>query len=654
MICPNCGRELPDDARACPSCNAVLRLRRRRVDVDLPDERTVRVERSVMPDENVARSRIEQAQTHGASGVPHTARRAAATPVVAPRERVSAGAYAIVPPLAYTKGKVRRVRRAPERERRRLDAGPMLREPPIYQKSYKRLVRILFVVMMLTLFVVSAGGYMLFNSESGQQMMAQWGWSLARTDAYVTLARELYNQAYYTRALQALQVAVEREPNNVDALVLMGQTYTELGQIDEAKAIYESLINEIAPAHPSAYRNLIKIYQQQGYNAEALELMRLGKENSGTQEFDVMLREFTPTSPTFSHQEGRYPEEIDIKITIPPGQTVYYTTDGTDPSDSGIIYEEGTLIHIPEGKTTVKAIGFTDNGTPSEQIEAVFTVIIPTPAAPKSNVASGVYTYAPKVSLRPGGETKAEKEDIVAIYYTLDGRAATTESTLYHEDSPIQLPIGKSTLRAVAVSKNGKISYEMNVTYEVKGNLKKTFGSSDKFKNMELYKTGYKAFTKTYGAPDSYEPLPVEEWYSPDMESYEAVYDWGTARFLKKTSDGNPVLYALDTTSKAMTGPRSTKVGMSSTDVLGKFQDLGQAALDDDGNRLLYNISSESLPPGNQFGSFRKEADGNFAIHYYYPVDEKLTIFVELSYYLDESGDVARIVWQRYLSEIDT
>lgn len=649
MICPNCGRDLPDDARVCPSCLAVQRLRRRRIDADLPEERPVRVARSVMPDEQEARKRRDQSRPYGASGIPDAGQAVTAAAYASASSR---GGAAAIPPQAYTKGKVRHVRKAPERVRRKLDAGPMLRDPPIYQKSYKRLLRILFVVMLLTLFVCSAGGYMLFNSESGQRMMAQWGWSVARTDAYVTLARELYNQAYYARALDSLQVAIEREPENVDALVLMGQTYTELGETDKATQIYESLINDIAPAHPSAYRNLIKIYQQQGYNAEALELMRQGSQNAGSQEFEVMLREFTPASPKLSHQEGRYSEEIDVTITIPQGQTVYYTTDGTDPSETGLVYTEGTRIHVPEGKMTVKAIGFTENGTPSEQIEAVFTVIIPTPAAPKANYQSGVYKYAPKVSLRPGGETKEEKESIAAIYYTIDGRAATTSSTLYSDDSPIQLPIGKSTLRAIAVSKNGKASYEMKVTYEVQGNLKKIFGSSDTFKNMELYKTGYNTFTKAYGAPDSYEPLPVEDWYDPGMESYEAVYPWGTARFLKKNADASAVLYALDTTSVAMTGPRSTKIGMASSDVIDKFQDLGQAALDEEGNRLLYNHSSATLPPGLQFGTFRKEEDGNFAIHYYYPVDEKHTIFVELSYYLDAEGNVARIVWQRYRSEL--
>lgn len=651
MICPNCGRELPENARTCPGCMATQRLRRRRIDIDIPKDSSIRVERSVKPDEQTTMSKHERSNGSSALGGTGDWHAPASQVSIPAGSRVFSNVGAVYPPpKAITKGQMRRVRRAPEHKRRRLDCEPLVMQPPIYQKSYKRLTRILFVVLLLTVFVCCAGGYFLFSSESGQRMMAQWGWSIARTDAYVTLGRDLYNQAYYDRALEALQVAVNREPQNVDALILMGQTYTELGEIDKATQIYEALITDIAPAHPSAYRNLIKIYQQQGYNAEALELMRRASANAGSQEFDVMLREYTPKSPTLSHQEGRYPEAIDVTISIPSGETVYYTIDGTDPSDSGLVYEEGTLIHIPEGKTTIKAIGFTENGTPSEQIEAIFTVIIPTPAAPKSNVKSGVYTYAPKVSLRPGGETKEEQESIAAIYYTIDGRAPTTDSTLYTD--PIQLPIGKSTLRAIALGKNGKISYEMNVTYEVKGNLKKTFSSADTFKNMELYKTGYKAFTKDYGAPDSYEPLPVEEWYSPQMQSYEATYAWGTARFLKKSEDASPVLYALDTTSTAMTGPRSTKIGMSSTDVIGKFQDLGQAALDSDGNRLLYNISTQTMPAGMQFGTFRKEEDGNYAIHYYYPVDEKHTIFVELSYYLDAQGSVMRIVWQRYLSEL--
>lgn len=647
MICPNCGRELPDTTRVCPGCSAVQRVfKRRHADADIPEPSApVRVSSRVAPDPSEVKRKSELESKQNAS-TPDQSRKPAGIARTGSSGQVPIG---LSKQAVRNQVQVRHVRRAPDHIRRKIDARPAMMDPPIYRKSHKRLFRVVFVILLITLFVASASSYMLLGTENGQRLMATWGWSIANTDAYVTLGRELLEQAYFTRSLEMLNVAIEREPENVDALVLMGQAYTELGRTDEAVVIYESLIHDIAPAHPSAYRNLIKIYQQQGYNAEALALMKTASMNANsTQEFDVMLREYTPETPTLSHTEGRYNTEIDVTIGVPEGQTVYYSIDGTDPSESGLVYAPGTKIHIPEGKLTVKAIGFTENGMPSEQITANYTVIIPTPAAPKANYASGVYKKAPKVSLRPGSEDKKENAMIVAIYYTLDGRQATVDSTLYTE--PIQLPIGDSRLRAIAVSSNGKVSYEMNVTYKVEGNLKNMFGSKDTFKNMELYKTGYNTFTKAWGAPKSYEVLPKEEWYSPEMESYEAVYNWGTARFCIKTTGGSPVLYALDTANSKMTAPRTTRVGMSAENVLAKFRDLGQAALDASGNRLLYNLNSGNY----QFGTYRKEASGNYAIHYYYPIGDDRKIFVELSYYLDENQEVERIVWQRYLSEITT
>lgn len=644
MICPNCGREISDTARNCPGCGAATQaIRRRRSQTVGIQHDDIRIERRVTPDEAAIKRNEARRQA------PVSAQKPGIT--VPSHERLDANM-----PIGLRKQRekkqmgVRRVRHAPDHLRRKIDARPAMIQPPIHPKSHRRLLLVAFIVSLVLVFVTTVCAVTLLRDERGQRLMAQWGWEIAPTDAYLTIGRELIEQAYYTRALEPLGVVIERDPTNVDGLNLLAQAYTELGRVDEAKEIYLSLINDPeSAAHPAAYRNLIKIYQSEGYNAEALELMKIGAENvTTTTEFTVMLRENTPQAPVFSWEEGRYNEEKDLTITIPAGQTVYYTIDGTDPSESGLIYTEGTLIHLAEGKTTVKAIGFTENGTPSEQISATYTVIIPTPAAPKANIASGKLKKSVKVSLRPGSEDKKENDQIVAIYYTMDGRQATTESTLYDDENPIQLPIGKTTLRAISVHANGKISYEMQVTYDVEGNLKYMFREQDTFKNMELFSTGYNTFTKNWGTPNSYEILPQEQWYDEEIESYEAVYDWGTARFCIKKAGGSPVLYALDTTNSKMTAPRSTKIGMSGEEVMEKYQDLGQAPLDEDGNRLLYNLNSA----GYKFGSYRYEGDGRYAIHYYYPVGDKNEIFVELSYYLDENGDVERIVWQRYTSEL--
>ncbi len=622
MNCLGCGRVLPDGVSACPYCGktAVLNKKRRKRNDSLLNRPAYERRYSIETD---AMEGLEAGRSPARLGIPSG-----------------------LQPAKDDRPQTHIVRHAPAFEKRRIDSRPVERKPAIYKNSHKVLKRTFLAILLFIVAVASATGYVLFGTENGQRLMAGWGWSFAQTDAYVTLGKDYLEQAYYTRALELLSVAVEREPENVDALVYMAQAFMETGNEERAIEIYNSLIYRIAPAHPSAYRNLIRIYEERGLTAEALGLMKQASENTSAQEFNIMLREYTPVTPVLSKQAGRYNEAIDVVISIPENETVYYTLDGTDPSESGQIYIKGTVIHIPEGKMTVKAIGFTESGVPSEQVEANYTVIIPTPAAPKANYASGKYKKAPRVSLRPGDEDAKKNKEIVAIYYTLDGRQATMESTLYTE--PIQLPIGDCELRAISVARNGKISYEMRVTYSVEGNLKRKFTAEDTFKNLGLFRTTFPSFTKAYGSPLSYDILDETEWYAPDMTSYEALYDWGSARFLLKSEKAAPILYSIDTRSGKMTAPRSTRVGMKGTDVMDKFQDLGHPSLDNDGNRLLYNLNSG----GYTFGTFRKESDGFHAIHYYTPVDEKHTAFLELSYYLDGKGIVQRIVWQRYLSTV--
>lgn len=74
MICPNCGRELPDTARVCPSCNAVQRAyRRKRAEADVETQTPrAHVARRVTPQTDAQHQREQtRAQNIGTVSTPN-------------------------------------------------------------------------------------------------------------------------------------------------------------------------------------------------------------------------------------------------------------------------------------------------------------------------------------------------------------------------------------------------------------------------------------------------------------------------------------------------------------------------------------------------------------------------------------------------------
>lgn len=80
-------------------------------------------------------------------------------------------------------------------------------------------------------------------------------------------------------------------------------------------------------------------------------------------------------TPTFSPASGSYTEAPSVEISCATdGATIYYTTDGTDPTTSSTKYI--SAIAISE-TTTLKAIAMKDGMEPSSIAEAVYTIIDP-------------------------------------------------------------------------------------------------------------------------------------------------------------------------------------------------------------------------------------------------------------------------------------
>ena len=138
-------------------------------------------------------------------------------------------------------------------------------------------------------------------------------------------------------------------------------------------------------------------------------------------------------APTFSRAAGEYPIGTAVTISGPAGATLYYTTDGNDPTTSSSVYSSAITI---DGNFTLKAIAAKDDYQNSDVASVAYTV--PTVATPVITITSNTATITCVT-------------DDVTIYYTTDGTTPTTLSTIY--TTPFAVAVN-ATVKAFATKTN--------------------------------------------------------------------------------------------------------------------------------------------------------------------------------------------------------
>ncbi len=158
-------------------------------------------------------------------------------------------------------------------------------------------------------------------------------------------------------------------------------------------------------------------------------------------------------NPTFNPAEGTFFNNVDVTLACETdGATIYYTLNGTDPTDASAEYTEA--IHITE-TTTVKAIAI-KNSASSEVVSATYTISnIETVATPVITPEAGNYNTPQQITIT------CETADAV-IYYTTDGTDPTTESTQYN--APFTLDT-TATVKAIAVKEGMNNSQIASAAY---------------------------------------------------------------------------------------------------------------------------------------------------------------------------------------------
>ena len=192
--------------------------------------------------------------------------------------------------------------------------------------------------------------------------------------------------------------------------------------------------------------------------------------SQGNKQFRITAAAIKPVAPTFDPVEGEFSVAFTLHLACATaGSTIYYTTDGTDPTTGSTEYVDATGIAISAANTTVKAIAVKD-GMQSDIASATYTY--KSVAKPLFGITSGTAVYyGTKVEVTC---TTAES----SIFYTLttDGSEPadpTSASTAYPDGG---IAINANTVKIKVIAKKGDdYSSIASATYTLKAPEAPTF-----------------------------------------------------------------------------------------------------------------------------------------------------------------------------------
>ena len=165
---------------------------------------------------------------------------------------------------------------------------------------------------------------------------------------------------------------------------------------------------------------------------------------------------------TFSINDGEeYEAPLEITITSELGNRIYYTIDGTAPTESSEMYTDPVKISEndvggEEASFLLKAVTYTETSIKSGEAQIKFKVRLAEVNAPEFSLQSGNYSEVCEI------EIKADEG--CTVYYTFDGTRPTAECEKY--TGPVTMKRGNNILSAIAV-KDGRESQVTQAVYNL-------------------------------------------------------------------------------------------------------------------------------------------------------------------------------------------
>lgn len=190
-------------------------------------------------------------------------------------------------------------------------------------------------------------------------------------------------------------------------------------------------------------------------------------------------------SPKISPEGGKYNEVQTVTITGAEGTTVYYTLDGTEPTDGSIKYEAPFTV---DKTTTVKAIAYDADDNTSNVVTMTYEIVLPLEGATGDGTETNPYNAAAAINACNAGSaatgvyvkgiiSKIDEINVQygnATYYISDNGTETNQFNIFR---------GKSFDNANFTSED---ALKVGDNVVVKGDLELYNGVTPELKNSQL------------------------------------------------------------------------------------------------------------------------------------------------------------------------
>ncbi|MDE6917619.1 MAG: tetratricopeptide repeat protein [Lachnospiraceae bacterium] len=316
-----------------------------------------------------------------------------------------------------------------------------------FPKNPIHLSRIKKAVIALAVFGVVAGG----TSVLAVHMVEDYRYNSFDYQYDQAVGCAAHNN--YSEAVSYLERALAINSEDLDVRFLLAEYYEKNGQQQSTVSLLEELLDADASyeKRDEVYDRLLRIYEAQNDYDEISTIL----EECDIPQIVLKYNKYTAQKPEFNKQGGVYDEVISIALKGNTQGVVYYTLDGTEPTDASSVYE--TPILLESGEYTIKAVFVNAYGMKSEVETQSYYINLSAPESPVIQPESGTYAEPVLIEVFRDYGTK--------VYYTTDGSVPTQNSFKYSD--PIEMPYGISNFSFIAMDESGLRSQVVRRTYQL-------------------------------------------------------------------------------------------------------------------------------------------------------------------------------------------